>query len=268
MVRDCVTLKGFRLWAVESWVSQPGRFYSSFLHRTGLPSDTVKVCVVVCNDKISPSQQSFIFEKFFQSKPSEGLSAEECRLGTILCSSDPPVTEVVGPAFHLPGGDYDKEISLVKMSITLKALTIYSPTLSSQQRSDLIQSYQLALEEEDDGHGLEDKGFADVLVCFIKDVQVALRHLNLFPYLCKIDGIFSDVLTKSILMFQKRFNCSSEEQSQRGGLSEVVCTHPLCPDDRTEPLYHRRRSFTPMDYLSPQIAFLRTVSSHHRPGRA
>lgn len=44
----------------------------------------------------------------------------------------------------------------------------------------------------------------------IRHVQIALKHLNIFPYLCVIDGIFSAVLTKSIQIFQKQYNDSTD----------------------------------------------------------
>jgi len=44
----------------------------------------------------------------------------------------------------------------------------------------------------------------------IKHVQIALKNLNIFPYLCVIDGIFSEVLTKSIHIFQKQYNESTD----------------------------------------------------------
>ena len=47
LAKDNITLPGFKLYAIESWVLQPGRFYATYLHRTKDPKDQVSLRVSV-----------------------------------------------------------------------------------------------------------------------------------------------------------------------------------------------------------------------------
>jgi len=206
LAKDNVLLSGYRLYAIEQWVAQPGRFYCTFLQHTKDPKDTVKVLVVKSNDNISPAQQTFVHDTFFTDKPAEYLTTHETRYGTILCSNNPP-DESLGSHIFLSSGDFDQEASIVKMIVALKQLGFVDvkstpPYLPEEQKQQFTQKFAIKVQDNEE--------FPDMVVQFIKDIQVALKHLNHFPYLCVIDGILSPVLIKSIQLFQQLYNESTE----------------------------------------------------------
>jgi len=202
-------MEGFRMFAVERWVAQPGRFYSCYVQQTGDPSDKIFVSILQSNESISPSQQTFLYDTFFRDKPQENLQVRETLAGALLCSLQPP-NESLGNVYPIVSGDFDAEIPLVKAVIALKALrrpvTPVPPYLTLQERQEFVRIYRIPVSSE---CCESDRLFAEAVVDFVRTVQHALRHLNFFPYLCKVDGVVSAVLIQAIKLYQQQYNEST-----------------------------------------------------------